>query len=284
MPPSPRAALARLIALRAALCAALCAAICAHLCPPAAAQVNIESSRVEGRPGLHLATDATLSLVRGNMTLTQLGGTLKAQYTRGAHTPFVQASVAYGERDGEPFLDQSFWHARWTAMWRPRVGSELFAQLQRDSFRSLALRQLYGVGARALLAGAAAPGAPPAPFTLAVGLGYMLERETYAVAERAGAPEEVELNHRASSYLSARALLRAAAEGAPEVMVTETLYLQPLVTRPGDLRALSDLSVEVKLSDALRLVESLSALYDSAPPPGVSRFDLRSLTSLRVAL
>ena len=50
----------------------------------------------------------------------------------------------------------------------------------------------------------------------------------------------------------------------------------------SDYRVLADLGVEIKLSQYLRLVESLNLMYDSAPPDEVKRTDLKSISSLRL--
>ena len=149
------------------------------------------------------------------------------------------------------------------------IRDRLFAQLQEDAFRNLNLRQLYGGGARLLIADSEHA-------KLAAGLGYMFERESYQ--DNGGS--ELELNHRGTSYLS----LIYQLPSNPSVSLTDTLYLQPNLRAPEDYRALNELSLEVKLSDRLRLVESLTTLYDSAPPPEVKRVDLRSMTTLRLTL
>lgn len=233
------------------------------------AQVNMEKERGGSEEGLRLTLDGSLNVIRGNVSLTQLGLGGKVLWTTGAHAALLTATLAYGERDELAFLDQSFWHARWTTMWWTRVGSELFAQLQEDAFRNLNLRQLYGGGARfALVNGAHA--------TLAAGLGYMFERESY----RREGGSSLELNHRLTSYLSWSYQLPS----NTSVTLTDTLYMQPNLNAFDDYRALNELSLEVKLSEHVRLVESLSALYDSAPPPSVKRVDLKSMTTIRVEL
>lgn len=248
---------------------ALCTLWCALLPAYVSAQVNMEKERSGAREGLHLSVDGSLNLIRGNVSLTQLGLAGKAQWLSGPHAGLLTGSIAYGERDELAFLDQSFWHARWTTMWWERVGGELFAQLQEDAFRNLNLRQLYGGGARlSVLQGEHTH--------LALGLGYMFERESY----QGETTTTVELNHRVTSYLS----LSYQLPSNPSVSLTDTLYLQPNVRATEDYRALNELSLEVKLSAHFKLVESISTLYDSAPPPGVKRVDLKSMTSLRLEL
>ena len=244
---------------------------CLLILTPAQAQVNIERERAGAlKEGLHISLDGSMSLIRGNVSLSQVGLMGKAQWVKGVHQPFVQGSIAYGEREQVAFLDQSFGHARWTSMWHERAGSELFAQLQEDAFRSLVLRQLYGGGGR-FVVGEWDAG------SLALGVGYMFEREDYRDTE--GRTRQ-ELNHRSTNYLALSHTLKA----ATQLTFSDMLYIQPKLNELGDYRALNDMSLEVKLSEHVRLVESLSLMYDSAPPPNVRRVDLKSTTALRITL
>jgi len=261
-------------ALRAkrSACAALVALALSLISGALSAQVNMEKERGGAqREGIKLSLDGSLNLIRGNMSLTQLGLGGRLTWKREAHLALLTGSSAYGEREEQAFLNQSFWHARWTTMLTSHAGGELFAQLQEDAFRSLNLRQLYGGGARLMLVDAEHS-------QLALGLGYMFERESYQTGE--GGQSAVELNHRSTNYLS----LSYQLPSNPSVSLINSAYFQPNLKALGDYRALNELSLEVKLSDRLRLVESLSTLYDSAPPPGVKPIDLKSMTTLRLEL
>lgn len=233
------------------------------------AQVNIEKERGHTQQGFSLSLDGSLNLIRGNVSLTQLGLGGKGQWIKGIHTALITGSLAYGERDEVAFLNQSFWHVRWTTMWWDHVGGELFAQLQEDAFRSLNLRQLYGGGARFAFL-------HHQNFTFASGLGYMFERENYQ--EQQG--RSLELNHRATSYLSISYRLPS----NQSVSLHNILYFQPNLIDIDDYRALNEFSLEIKLSENFKLVEALSMLYDSAPPPHVKRVDLKSMTTIRLEL
>ena len=249
----------------------------------ASAQVNVEQSRLETKEGLSGSIDGGLTLIRGNVSLSQLGLGARLDYTRGVHSPFVQLALNYGEKESVAFLNQSYAHTRWTAMWLSRLGTELFAQLQENSFRSLVLRQLYGGGLRSELASGKEE-------SLALGVGAMYEREVYREPEELTAAMElargerlesdvVENNLRLTNYLSMRRQLK----WATLLQVGATLYYQPLINKFSDYRVLLDLNIEIKLSERLRLVESLGVMYDSEPPAGVQRADLKSMSTLRIA-
>lgn len=259
-------------------------AVLGQLGSPAQAQVNVEQNRPAQSSGLHAHLDGSFTLIRGNVDLTQVGLSGRAEYVKGVHSPFVQASVDYGEKSGTSFLSQSFVHARWTAMWWDMLGTELFSQLQDNSFRSLILRQLHGGGVR--LRSTLDEGGE-----VAIGLGAMFEREVYLDEVQlksdqrdeliqAARDEQLENNIRGTSYLTLKRPLKLSESGA-SLALSVTLYYQPLLRDPSDYRVLGDAAIEVKLSDLIRLVESLNLLYDSEPPVGVQRYDLKSVTSLR---
>ena len=88
----------------------------------------------------------------------------------------------------------------------------------------------------------------------------------------------IENNIRLTQYLSSKTHLH----WSTEMILSCTIYYQPRIDLLGDYRILTDLGLEVKLSQYLRLVESLNLMYDSAPPDEVKRTDLRSISSLRL--
>ncbi len=244
------------------------------------AQVNVEQSRGQVHEGFNLSLDGSMTLIRGNVSLSQTGVATKLNYAKGVHSPFIQAILNYGEKDNKAFLNQSYLHARWTAMWLKSLGTELFAQAQEDSFRSLVLRQLYGGGMRIEFL-------DHQDRSLALGIGAMYEREVYQESQevinmtsmdpQTILSEMIENNLRLTNYISAKSKLK----WATQIDVLFTLYYQPRIDAFNDYRVLADLGVEIKLSKFLRVVESLSLMYDSEPPVGVKNTDLKSLSSLR---
>lgn len=247
------------------------------------AQVNVEHSRVESPEGFSGSIDGALTLIRGNVSLSQIGLGARLDYTQGVHRPFVQFALNYGEKESLAFLNQSYAHARWTAMWLNRLGTELFGQLQEDSFRSLILRQLYGGGLRAEVVSAKER-------SLAFGFGAMYEREVYREPSALSGmmpldrgelveSDVIENNLRLTNYFSAKQHVK----WATSLHLGATLYYQPLINAFSDYRILCDVNVEIKLSEHLRLVESLSLMYDSEPPESVQGADLKSMSTLRVS-
>ena len=245
------------------------------------AQVNVEQSRLDSKTGISGHIDGGLTLIRGNVNLSQIGLRSRLNYVTGVHRPFLQVAINYGEKNEVAFLNQAYGHARWTAMWHRLLGTELFAQVQEDSFRSLILRQLYGGGVRSELLDHPAS-------SLALGIGAMYEREVYrdqrstvnanGEMSQSRPIDRIENNLRLTHYLSAKQKVA----WSTELLFGLTIYYQPLINQMKDYRLLCDFIVEIKLSNYLHLVESLGLLYDSEPPPQVQKTDLKSLSSLKV--
>jgi len=253
------------------------------------AQVNTEALRPRVvDDGLSLGAELSLGLAKGNVDFLDLGATVRVVYETlrdktdepgprfSSQRVFVMASGRYaertalGEETAKPYISQTFVHARWTAMWRERFGTEVFAQVQTNEFLRLRSRALGGTGLRIDLVHREG-------LQLWAGTGTMLEHNRIDVAP--GAPDpETELSHRSTSYLAVRAEPRA-----KSVLFQLTSYLQPAWARPEDLRTLTELETQVKVTDVLALGQALSLLHDTRPPTGVRPTDLRLTASVKVS-
>lgn len=252
------------------------------LATPARAQVNAEVLRPNPlRPGASATVDASLAVARGNVELLDVGGALRLQYQT-AHAgagalPFVRqralltASARYADRAGTAFVSQSFVHARWTAMWHPRVGTDVFLQHQQNQFLRLQARMVGGGGVRLELV--------HHPTVLAwAGSGLMLEYDRILVAPLASdAPTSWEL--RSTSYFTVRI---AAFDG--RLLLQNTVYAQPRVGRAADYRLLEELEALTRVTEAFSLGTVLGVVHDSAPPTGVKPTDGRVFSVVRLVL
>jgi hypothetical protein len=91
--------------------------------------------------------------------------------------------TALGEETAKPYISQTFVHARWTAMWRERFGTEVFAQVQTNEFLRLRSRALGGTGLRVDLVHREG-------LQLWAGTGTMLEHNRIDVAPGAPRPRD----------------------------------------------------------------------------------------------
>ena len=250
---------------------------------PARGQVNAEPLRPNPwKDGFGLGLDATLSLLAGNVDLFDVGGALRLQYLTlhpsvSSSPPWAAQRVAltgngrFAQKNDQPIVSQAYTHARWTAMWIPRLGSDVFVQLQYNRFQRLELRALVGLGLRLELVHTQA-------FLLWMGSAWMLEKNKIDV--QPGAPDRAEtLDHRWTNYLSLRL---AVLDG--RLLMQNTVYAQPRFDAFGDVRVLEELEVLAKVTDSFALGLTFAVLYDSEPPSGVESTDLRLLNTVRLSL
>ncbi len=255
----------------------------------AAAQVNTEALRPRiMQKGFSGNVDATLGVAKGNVDFVDLGAGVRLQLQSlrppradggmpfAEQRVFVAANVRYAERTtlgesvSQAFVNQTFVHARWTAMWRERFGTELFAQIQTNEFLRLRMRTLGGTGVRFEIVHEEA-------FQLWAGTGTMLEYNRIDVAPLAKDPP-TELSHRSTSYVGVRSALRDKL-----LLLQGMAYLQPAWRAPEDFRVLLDLEALVKVSETFSLGNTLSVLHDTRPPTAVRATDLRLTAALKLS-
>lgn len=227
----------------------------------AAAQINTEAMRVgDPEEGFSGNVGASLDLKRGAVAYLELKGSTQNIYHYGVHTWLLSGNAGYGKTEGEKFAQRFFTHFRWTAMWHPRIGSELFTQVEYDEFLRQRLRSLLGSGPRVLVI-------DDETFQAFWGVAYMLEREILDIPPDNPHPQRG-YYHRISSYLSLKW------QPTENVNIVQTIYVQPRIDAFSDLRMLEQADLVVKLFDALSLKTSLTVLYDGRPPAGVVKTNL----------
>lgn len=237
---------------------------------PARAQIVNVQGQLAAAPdddGVTGQVELKLDWREGNAPLFDVGGSAAVMVRRGRLLALALAKGEYGESRDVELVRKTFEHlrARYTIDCRWRW--EAFVQHEFDEFRRLSVRALAGTGpALQIVAGS--------PYALLAGAAYMFEIEqlddrpdTIDAGDRAVA-------HRASLYLTGVAAL------ASNVSVVQTVYVQPRLDDPGDLRLLGELAVTTKLTKHLALTDGLTVAYDRTPPDGVEPLD----TQLKVAL
>lgn len=243
------------IALALALQALLGAAGVAH------AQVNTERLRVgDSEPGLAGGLGAGLSLKRGNVDFIELTGHSWSRYRLDIHTFLLHARGAIGEQDDDRFSSNAFAHVRWTGMWHPRVGSEVFAQLEYDALVRLQWRSLVGTGPRFVLIQAQ-------DVELFAGTGWMIEYEELDIPVTDPHPRET-VAHRWTNYLTLRV------QAAEVLQMVHAIYIQPRFDDFEDFRVLGEVELKVSVSEMLALTTTARLRHDSRPPSEVERTDL----------
>lgn len=237
----------------------------------ASAQVNTEKLRGSAQPGFHGFLDGSLLLKSGNVDLLQVGVGARLEYNASIHTPYVQGNFNFGRKgdDDDIYINNGFGHIRWTAMWHPTVGTEVFGQAQFNEFLRLNFRALGGVGVRV-------EALQTEPFDLVIGTGYMIEFEELDLDASDVHPAET-LSHRWTSYITLRLHIQ---EYLSLVNVT---YAQPKFDDFTDIRVLDEVALEVSIIEHLSLILSFTLAYDSDPPDGVETLDMQLKPRLKAS-
>lgn len=203
----------------------------------------------------------------GNNPLFDIGGAGSVVGRRGAVLGLLLARGEDGTSRGITLTRKTFEHARTRIELDTRWRWEAFVQHEYDQFRRLSLRALAGTGPALEILDDKAIG-------LLAGAAYLYEYERLDTR-----PGTIDAGlrgtaHRASIYLTGHE------EPGSGVLIVETVYAQPRLDHPGDVRMLGELSVQSKLASRIALKDSFTVAYDRTPPDGVRRYD----TSLEAAV
>ncbi len=167
-------------------------------------------------------------------------------------------------------VNNGFAHTRYTRMWRPRLGSDVFAQAQYNEFTRLSLRMLGGLGFRV---------DPINRHLVRVwgGSGYMAELERNRIDPADPHPAEV-VNHRWTNYGVIQLRLWDST-----LVARNTTYIQPRFDDFLDFRLLESVQLETR-SGPLAIGLEFELQYDNRPPvfSGVVPLDVFLGSYLRI--
>ena len=259
--------------------------LCALLFGASAHASPVDAERpVAPTDGWSGSVDGRAALSAGNVDRVDLGGAAAVHwqsffdprpddplpFLRSRWTSLADGALAtLGDRR---FVQRSFAHTRFTHMPHRRIGIDGFAQVQADAFTRLRLRIITGVGGRVVAVHRRA-------FQLWGGLAYMPEYERNDTLPGDPHPART-VNHRGTSYASF--LLRPFSEGS--LALRSTLYAQPRLDDPSDLRLLHHVRLEASAAPRLTIGFETQVVHDTRPPRGVAPTDLtvRSVLRLRI--
>ncbi|TSC31491.1 YdiY family protein [Corallococcus sp. Z5C101001] len=176
----------------------------------------------------------------------------------------------YSFASGERIVSQVLEHVRYRRKLSDSVSSEVFAQHEYNEFRRLQFRALLGAGPRVVLFNEDATG-------LTFGVALMVEHERLRKDGEADAGDRY-TDPRVSSYLLGRLKLME------NIQLVETVYFQPRVTRPSDLRVLNETLFAVTPNPRVTVGIGFNLTYDSAPPATVPPLDTQLRTTVGVKL
>ena len=240
------------------------------LCGTASAQiVNVQGALTKAPPtdGATGEVSLKLSWREGNNPLLDVGGSAVVLVRRGRVLGLALARGEYGRNAGLTLTEKTFEHLRARITLDCHWKWEAFVQHELDRFRRLSFRAVAGTGPAFQLFDDKTIG-------VLVGAAYMFEAER--LAQRADTLDSgrEDVTSRVSLYVTGHEDLTSA------VSIIQTVYVQPRILEPSDLRVLGELAVQHKLSKHVALKDSLVIAYDDSPPDQVKRFD----SALEVAL
>ena len=228
---------------------------------PLYAQVNIETYR--GKWGV--TGDARLSLNSdvGNVDVvkSEAAGHITINTARGVLLGVFKGGIGF--LGGERFANSGVLHLRWTATASPRWRPESFAQADYAKSRRLDNRALVGAGMRYN-----AYTAEKSAFSLGGALMWELEDLNLVSSDPHPATTEFV---RLSSYINLSLQGR--------IGFATTVYVQPALSDPDDVRVLGAAELSVPIIGPLRQTTALDFRIDSAPPLEVEKKDIKFGTS-----
>lgn len=236
----------------------------------AAAQiVNVQGALAKPPEEDGVTGDVSLKLNwrTGNNPIFDLGGAATVVLKEGRWLGLGVARGGYGTSRGLTLTRKTFEHVRARVRVEGRWRWEAFVQHEYDQFRRLLLRGLAGTGPAFKLVEQDTVG-------ILLGVAYMFEYEE--LDNRMGTVDAGEdaFAHRASAYITGHEDL------SDKVAIVQTVYVQPRLDAPSDLRILGELAVQTKLTTHIALRNSFTVAYDASPPDQVETLD----TALELAL
>ncbi len=234
---------------------------------PAAGQINIEKTRVEDPEGISLAVATTFAFRSGNVTRYDLSSSARVDHKSDKNHIFLLGNVGYGESRGTTYKNRAFAHLRFMHDASRFITTELFGQVENDTFTRLQLRVLAGIGIRI-------PYVKRDNIAIYQGTSFMFEHESLAPDNVGEHPAEITAN-RWNNYINIRLKLN------DKVAFFNTGYAQPRFDDFGDIRILLDSGLQIELSTRFSFFTSLNLRYDSRPPGTLKSLDIDMRNGLK---
>lgn len=224
--------------------------------------VNVQAamSAPLDRDGVLGQAEGKISWREGNNPIFDIGGAGSVLVRRGDFLGLGLARGGYGTSRGLTLTKKTFEHVRIRQTLDCHWKWEVFGQHEYDQFRRLSLRALVGTGPAFQVV-------DTKEVHVLMGAAYLYESER--LNRRAGTIDAGlhSTAHRVSAYVTGHEKLSTG------VAIVETVYAQPRIDDPGDVRILGELSVQSKLTQRIALKDSFNIAYDRTPPDGVQRYD-----------
>jgi hypothetical protein len=233
--------------------------------------VNVQGqlAKPPDKNGVTGQVELKLDWREGNNQLFSLGASASTLIKHDRLLVLALARGEYGESQGLTLSRKTFEHVRARYTIDCRWKWEAFVQHEYDAFRRLTVRGVVGTGPALQLA-------DTEHVAVLAGVAYMLEGEQLDEREGTIDAGRRAVSHRASAYVTGAEMLGSG------VSIVQTIYVQPRLDDPGDLRLLGELSVTSKLTTHIALTDGLTVAYDRTPPDGIKRYDMALKVGLLV--
>ncbi len=207
---------------------------------------------------LALTAGGTVDIQQGNTQLLVLEFDAGGRFRRGAHEVLLNGAHAQSSASEKQIGNKSFGHLRYRYWLSNFVQAEAFGQLAQDRFRLISLRTLAGLGPRFI------------PFknkmfewAIYCAYFYEVERVDGSVDFPNGKTRKT---NRANIASTARLDYK-------KLTIRQTIYAQPALNNPTNIRVLHQLDFAVAISDYLSLTWALEQTRDSIAPSDVVPYD-----------
>lgn len=232
--------------------------------------VNVQALFDEATSPLGVSGGAELSMDwrTGSTKLVVARGLVLGQWRTAKHTVLGVVRGEYGFAQDELIVSKFLEHLRYRYRFMDWLAGETFAQHEIDAFRRLRLRALVGAGPRFTLKSTE-------DASLVLGTAMMLEYEQLRHDDAPDAGAET-LDLRLSNYVMGRVRLME------NMSLTETLYVQPRLTRFSDVRLLNETLLLVEPNKRFTFSIGFILTYDAAPPATVPPMDTQLRSGIGV--
>ena len=229
--------------------------------------LNVERLKSEESTGFTGRVSSTLSLKAGNTEIVQIGGSLGLGLRKEEHWARGFAGLDWLQKGSEEILDNKYLHLRYNYIFRERLRTFHFLQLQTNQDLFLKRRLLLGSGVRYRLVEGGEAG-------LDIGSGLMMETEHLDPQKLSPGEDSTTEALRMANLLVGSGPIGDASKW------TAVVYYQPALDGFEDYRLLGEAGLSVKVTDSLDLTVDLAWRHDSRAPVGLEEDDLGLKTGI----
>ena len=232
--------------------------------------VDIQAeSNERPKSGLSGAFATSWDRQTGNTELSRGAVSVLARLHEDPHTLLLMLKREYGQKAGDEYVNNYFYHLRHRYGWSQFTALEVFFQSDHNRFRGYRERKLLGAGP--LLRWLDSD-----DLVLYTGLALMKEREILTAATMGSDGAGVVYADRLSLSLS------YSQKPLTQMSLSLSLYYQPSLNDVLDRRLAANSGIGLQVTRSLSYQLMSTILYDSKTPEGIEELDLSFEHSLKL--